>query len=234
MNWKVCIIEDEKSIARYIQESCETYFSKAIIKHICSKYEAEDWLAGNEVDLVLLDLNINGEDGFDLLKQFSSERFHTIVISAYRERAIEAYEYGVLDFVGKPFSIERLHKAFHRFTNSIKSTHTIRQLTIKKHNGLHFIPIEDIVYLKGAGNYSEIYTEDSRPELHSKSLDRLSQLLPNQFFRIHKSYIVQLEMIQRIESSVGSKYGVILKDGTSLPVGRTRIDALKKELTGSN
>lgn len=232
MNLKICIIEDEKSIARYIIDCCSAYFKDASIKHFSTKSDAKDWLESNEVDLVLLDLNLNGKDGFDLLRELAVGRFHTIVVSAYRERAIEAFELGVLDFVGKPFSEDRLNKAFDRFAKSIKSTHHIAQLTIKKHNGLHFIPIDSIQYLKGAGNYSEIYVKGKRPELHNKSLDKLFQLLPTHFVRIHKSYIVALDSIVRIESHPGSKYIAILNDETPLPIGRTRVEELKQKLKG--
>ena len=76
--------------------------------------EALCFIENNSLDLVLLDLNLNGDNGFDLLTTAVSESFHTIVISAYKDQAITAFEYGILDFVPKPFNRDRLEQAFDR------------------------------------------------------------------------------------------------------------------------
>ena len=66
------------------------------------------------IDLLFLDLNLNREDGYELLEEVAAESFHTIIVSAYKDRAIRAFEYGVLDFVAKPYTEERLSLAIQR------------------------------------------------------------------------------------------------------------------------
>lgn len=72
------------------------------------------YVNSNPIDLLLLDLNLNGENGFDILKQTASLSFHTIIISANKDQALKAFEFGVLDFVPKPFNKARLELAFNR------------------------------------------------------------------------------------------------------------------------
>ena len=113
---RILIVEDESSIAQRIQRMvAEATKQKAVIKMAYTVDQASLYLKENVIDLLLLDLNLNGKSGFELLQQAVAGSFHTIIISAYKEKAIEAFEYGVLDFVSKPFTQERLQKAIERF-----------------------------------------------------------------------------------------------------------------------
>jgi DNA-binding LytR/AlgR family response regulator len=180
------------------------------------------------LDLVLLDLNLNGDNGFDLLKTAVSESFHTIVISANKEQAITAFEYGVLDFVPKPFNRDRLGQAFNRaITKEKTQTNTIKFLAIKKRGRIQLIPIEDLLYIKGAGVYTELFLANGKKELHDKSLEKLEQLLSPTFERIHKSYLVKLSEISGVIVESGSKYMAELKNGILIPIGRTKYKDIK-------
>ena len=149
-------------------------------------------------DLLFLDLNLNGKDGFDLLQSVVAESFHTIVISAYKERAIEAFEYGVLDFIPKPFDMERLSKACLRITSPKQSEAQTKFLAIKKKGKRHLIRVEEIKYIKGAGIYTEIFLKNGQTAIHNKSLENLSLLLPQPFERIHKSFLVAMDEAREI------------------------------------
>lgn len=229
--YSICIIEDEDVIGKYIEKICTEYFDSTLqIKRFNTILEGKDWLTEKSIDLLLLDLNINGKDGFKLLENVCAESFQTIVISAYRERAIEAFDIGVLDFVGKPFSSSRLCKALDRFTKNI-GKNQLNKIPIKKHNGLIYIEIKDIISIKGSGNYSEVYLKNNTKHLYSKSLDNLVKLLPENFLRIHKSYIANLEEIARLESIPGSKYIAHLTNQSQIPVSRNEIKNLRKSLS---
>ena len=189
--------------------------------------DAQEYLKNNPIDLLLLDLNLNGANGFDLLKELVAQSFHTIVVSAYRERAVEAFEYGILDFVPKPFNKERLQKAINRLHDlHINET---KFLAIKHNGRIELVALEEVVYIQGAGNYSEVYLKNKRKVLHDKALDKLHHLLPDGFERIHKSYIVKMSEMQHIKIHQGSKYVMILKNSTTLPIGRTRYKELKEK-----
>ena len=198
------------------------------LAHINTLPEALRFIENNSLDLVLLDLNLNGENGFELLTAAVSESFHTIVISAYKDQAITAFEYGVLDFVPKPFNQGRLEQAFSRaITKEKTEDNKIKLLAVKKRGGIQLIPIENVHYIKGAGVYTELFLADGSKELHDKSLEKLEQLLAPSFERIHKSYLVKMSEIKEIIVKSGSKYMAELKTGELIPIGRTRYKELK-------
>ncbi|MEQ9286562.1 MAG: LytTR family DNA-binding domain-containing protein [Cyclobacteriaceae bacterium] len=226
----ILIVEDESRIAKRVERMTRDFFGNTLnsVSHINTLREALVFIENNALDLVLLDLNLNGEDGFDLLTVAVAESFQTIIISAYKDQAITAFEYGVLDFVPKPFSRDRLEQALHRVTSKEEAiTDMVRFLAVKKRQRIQLISIEDLVYIRGAGAYTELFLADGSKELHDKSLEKLEQLLSNSFERIHKSYIVRMSEVKGIVVKSGSKYLAELKNGDFIPIGRTKYKALK-------
>ncbi|AXT49708.1 DNA-binding response regulator [Aquimarina sp. BL5] len=226
----ILIVEDESRIAKRIERMIRTIVGGALqsIKHINTLQEAVTFIENKTLDLVLLDLNLNGHSGFDLLTTAVSKSFHTIVISAYKEQAITAFEYGVLDFVPKPFNQERLEQAVQRITTKETTTvNTVKYLAVKKRHKVQLIPMEKVVYIKGAGTYTELVLVDGNKALHDKSLEKLEQLLSPTFERIHKSYLVKMAEITNISVSSGSKYIAELKNGERIPIGRTKYKDIK-------
>lgn len=229
---QILIVEDEARIARRVErftrEILGDQLSGLTIKPKLSA--AMDHILNHPIDVLLLDLNLHGKDGFDLLKTAVAHSFHTIVVSAYRDRAIEAFEYGVIDFIPKPFDIARLGKAFERITDlTQKAGYATKYLAIKKQGRIHLLGIDDMVYLQGANIYSEVFLQNGKKELYDKSLEKVFQLLPSNFERIHKSYIVNMQQAQEILVHSGSKYELLLKNGEILPIGRTRYKAIKEK-----
>lgn len=227
---RILIVEDERPTAEDIKLLVEQILTKEITSiHIETTLDsAMFYLKEKPIDVLLLDLNLNAKDGFDLLKQVVSQSFHTIVISANISRAIEAFEYGVLDFIPKPYNLERLKAAFQRLKSShALDGHSIKYLSVKKGFEIKVIPIEEISYFRSANIYTELHLKDEHTVIYDKSIKQLIPLLPSNFNRIHKSYIVDLEKIDAIQTYGGGKYRVILKSGESLPVSRKRIQQLK-------
>ena len=227
---RVMIVEDEPVVARRLArltteiltaEGVELSFARDVAG-------ARTALALTSPDLLILDLNLGQEEGFDLIRDFSSHTFETIVVSAHTDRALDAFDYGVRDFVPKPFGRERLEKALRRALTSARPQHPIRYLGVRTGGRTELVPAADILYIEGAGTRSELVLRSGRRIRHDRLLDRLASVLPPQFERIHKSYIVDIRAVQRFEVREGSRYLVVLGDGTVLPVGRTRVQALKR------
>jgi len=228
---KILIIEDEARIARRIERMIRSIFGSEItdLQVSDSLEKGQAVIAENNIDLLFLDLNLNGKDGFDVLESVVAEPFHTIIISAYKDRAITAFEYGVLDFVAKPFDEERLTKACQRITAKRSESAGIKFLAIKKRGKRSLIKIEDIKYIKGAGIYTELFLRDGGKEIHNKSLENLDMLLPDSFERIHKSYLVEMTSAKMIIVEPGSKYSLEMQNGERLPIGRTRYKGLQEK-----
>lgn len=227
---KIVIVEDEARIAKRIERMTRELLGDRLhsLIHINSLPEALTFMESNTPDLVLLDLNLNGQNGFDLLETVVSRSFHTIVISAYKDQAITAFEYGVLDFVPKPFNRDRLKQAFERITVKKKLDNSpVKYLSVRKRQRVQLIPLDELLYIKGAGTYTELFLTDGSKELHDKSLEKLEQLLSHSFERIHKSYLVKMSEIKEIIVQTGSKYWAELKTGERIPIGRTKYKDLK-------
>jgi DNA-binding LytR/AlgR family response regulator len=230
---RIVVAEDEAVVARRIARlTAEILGPRAgAITIVPRLAEAHAALEALEPDLLILDLNLEGEEGFDLLRFSSSCAFETIVVSAGTDRALEAFEYGVRDFVPKPFSRERLERALHRvLTPSVRGEQAIEHLGVRRNGGIAFIRVADVAYIRGAGTRSELVLASGATVLHDRMLDRLEGILPAHFERIHKSYIVDTRRIGELLAHEGSRYTVVLRDGTTLPVGRTRVAAVRERV----
>ena len=229
----ILIVEDDRPIAEDIQILVKQILKKEIssIRIETTLDNALAYLDERPIDVLLLDLNLNERDGFQILRQVVSRSFHTIVISANINRAIEAYEYGVLDFIPKPYSAERLQRAFQRLESSHAADgHAMKYLSVKKGFKIHVFPVDDVRYFKSANIYVELHMKNDRIEIYDKPLKQLVPLLPSNYYRIHKSYIVDTEIIEEIQALGAGQYRILLKSGDRLPVSRQRIRTLKELL----
>lgn len=230
---KLLIVEDEPLIAqrleRFVREILGSRLEKLEAVH--SLEHASAWLAENAPDVALLDLNLEGADGMELLRRSAAGAFHTIIVSANTDRALEAFQYGVIDFVPKPFTRERLATALERvIAPNTRAVFAARTLAVKKSGRIELVAVDDVLYVQGAGNYAELVLTDGRRELHDKTLEKLGAVLPPDFERIHKSYLVRLSAVKALHASEGSHYEAELRNGVRLPIGRTRYKELKEQL----
>jgi len=226
---QVLIVEDEKRIARQLEKLVNEIIGSDLHRiAVCNTIETgRDYILNHTIDLLILDLNLNGLDGFSLLKEIVADSFHTVIVSAYTNEAIKAFEYGAIDFIAKPFNKERLEQAMSRFMNTTSHSHYfVKYLAVKKHRKIEMININDINYIQAAGHYSELHLLNGKKELHNKSLDKLMMLLPDNFERIHRSYAVSMDRVDQIKRYPGSKYELVLKDSTVIPCSRIKFKEL--------
>jgi DNA-binding LytR/AlgR family response regulator len=230
---RVLIVEDEPLVAQRLERFCRQILGTRLTDvRVAPGFDAgEAFLSEHAVDLLLLDLNLDGRDGMALLQTAVAGSFHTVIVSANIDQALRAFEYGVVDFVPKPFTLERLARALERAAGPGGApAGAMRYLAVKKHGRIEAIPLEAVAYVQGAGNYAELVLRDGRRELHDKSLDRLAALLPGEFTRIHKSYLVRFGDVVALHAFEGSHYEAELRGGARLPVGRTRYKELRTRL----
>ncbi len=243
----IVIVEDEPLIQHRIKRLTQDILCDHQPKINCFDDidDAEVFLFENTIDLLLLDLNLMGRNGFDLLKAKLAEAFHTIIISAYEDKAIEAFEYGVLDFIAKPFERERLEQAFSRLLASSQRTYYgCRYLSVKKKGAVELISIGDIIYIQAEGHYSllnfsssEITAEKAitlQTSLHNKNIEKIMQILPECFMRVHRSYIVNMNKVQSLKIEEGSRYFLQLGRDKQVPIGRTKYKEVKEYLDHFN
>ncbi len=231
---KILVVEDEPPIAADVEEYAVRFCGNNLEK-ITLVYTFEDaraFLEKEGIDLCLLDLNLSGKNGFDILKETVSRDFHTIVISAYTEKAIEAFCYGILDFVPKPIDADRLQLAFDRFFGRIRiEGKGASYLVVRKRNENFLLPVDQVRYFKADGYLVEIHRQDGKIDLIEKSLNKLEQILPERFLRVHRSYIVDAGFITSYRHKGGGLYEITMKDGTLLPLSSQKVKKLVEYLT---
>ncbi len=232
----ILIVEDERIAARRLERLTREILGAQAGQVTCLERleESEQFLERHDIDVLLLDLNLNGRDGFGLLDRVTAAPFQTIVVSANTDEALRAFEHGVLDFVPKPFERERLAQALGRLSGAPAEAGErgggVKYLSVKRSGALHLVPIEEVIYLQGAGDYVEIHLRDGTTELHSKSLESLERILPQHFSRVHKSYVVDMRLVKEILVHGGGKYELQLAAGQKIPLSRTRYRDLSSAL----
>ena len=230
---RILILEDEPPIAEYIASSVRSILNEQIRKLtvLHSIEEALDFLSKNQIDLLFLDLNLSGEDGFEILQDSLSRRFQTIVISAYTDRAINAYEYGVIDFVPKTLKKERLKIAIERYMGRSERPEKTKYLISKIKNKNKVIPVSDIVYLQADRYLVYANCINQKKYIIEKPLNSLEIILPKNFIRTHRSYIVNVDYVELYDNSSPGVFHVRMKDQTRLPLSRRRVKFLKEQLS---
>ncbi|UGU14345.1 LytTR family DNA-binding domain-containing protein [Sinomicrobium kalidii] len=225
---RILICEDEVLISNRLARFIREVMSGPVqIDCVYTLGETEEYLNNRKIDLLFLDLNLHGRDGYEVLEKFVAGAFHTIVVSAYTDRAIEAFEYGVVDFIGKPFKKERIAKAISRYLEGVPpGERNLKRLVTKARKGLEFVETASVKYIKAAGIYAELHLLKGEAKLYDKPLSQLAKILPGNFCRVHKSYVVNMEKVRAVRKSKPNSFLLILRSGEEIPLSRNR----KKEI----
>ncbi|WP_394750968.1 LytR/AlgR family response regulator transcription factor [Spongiimicrobium salis] len=227
---RILIIEDITLVAERIADLTKEHLPNAKVTIAHRLEEAQIRLREEVYDLLFLDLNLNGKNGFELLRSSLSTSFQTIIITANKEEALAAFDFGVLDFISKPISEKRFEMAISRFLEGPNAQRKKTQsLTVKSKGVVQLIPIAQIRFIRASGNYSEIHTSKKNALLHDKNLEKLLKLLPEDFIRIHRSYIVPKTKITKVLKHGGGKYSIALQAGEIIPLSREAYKIYFKE-----
>jgi two-component system, LytTR family, response regulator len=228
------IVDDERLARVNLKKLLESYEAIDIVGEADSCASAVSVILKFRPRLIFLDIQLIGESGFDLLEQLDSD-IHVIFVTAFDQYAIRAFEVNAIDYILKPVNPERLKKAVDRLTDT-----QVRQIPGSKFNyddlifirqdnhTSKFLKISSIVSIKSAGNYTELITTGSRRFLVLKTLKQWMDELPHEnFIQVHRSVIVNLTYIKRIEKN-GSGRRIYLNDsGDPVEVSRRYLVRLK-------
>jgi len=227
---KIFIVEDEKVALRRLVRQVEEILPGNDISTFCEIEEALSVFETQTPDLLILDLNLNGQDGFNILKKIEKKKFETIVVSANGERALEGFDLEIVDFVLKPYEVERFAKALQKFMgrrSRLKEKESA-EILIKDGPKRFSVSASNILYISGAGDYREVRCQNGKVYLDVRTIEKLAGLLPDDFVRIHNSHLVNKNCIVETAVLGGGRYTALLSDGKELPVSRAKY----KELFG--
>ncbi len=229
---KLLIVEDEPLLRQRLLRLCQDIVGPGFAAvAVDSLSEAREQLNDRAFDGLLLDLNLSGQDGFKLLQEAAAAAMHVVVVSGHGERALEAFELGVMDFVPKPFGRDRLRLALRRLQGELApGGRALKRVAVWRARGVALVDIEQITCVAAVPEGSELHLEGGQTELHAKPLERLLSVLPANFIRCHRTWIVNMMAVRALHSTRGSRSWLELKDGRELPVGRSRLRALRERI----
>ncbi len=252
MIWTSVIIDDERKSRETLQKIIEKYFSDQISIVYLAENVQEGVTAINKYSprLVFLDIEMPGENGFKLFDYFNYYNFEVIFTTAYKQYAIDAIKYSALDYLLKPINyidlkevLKRLEEKKERLTpntqietflaNMNANSAEFNKIALPTMDGYELERVNNIVYCQAEENYTKIVTNRDEVIMVAKTLKNIENLLPEKmFFRIHKSYLVNLNYIKSYSKVQG--YKITLENGVKLDVATRRNDEFVRALTRKN
>ena len=249
MNSKISvIIIDDETLARELVKRYIAYHINVEVISECSNgFDAIKKINESKPDIIFLDIQMPKINGFEMLELLEDPPL-IIFTTAYDQYALKAFEVNAVDYLLKPFSQERfdeaLTKALRYFENKSLQENKLRELVrlndqrkeylerivVKDGQNISIIPTEDIKYLEAQDDYVMIYTP-LKKLLKQKTMRYFEEHLnPNDFIRIHRSFIAAIKLIKKIELTEKETYHVVLEDKKTLPLSRSGYNKLKEIL----
>jgi len=235
MKLNAIIVEDEETsreiLRNYLKKYCPNVSLLGEAENI---EEALVLIRNNELDLVFLDVEMPYGNAFDLLEKVGDHSFESVFVTAYNHYAIDALNAHASYYLMKPVSIDELIKAVD-YVVEIKAKENALQdqilipktnkvngkITIPQQDGFEILDTADILYCKADDNYTEIYLNNNKKKLVSKTLKYFEEALTDSgFARIHKSYLVNVNEVIKYKKGKGGS--VVLRNGKEVMVSASR------------
>jgi two-component system LytT family response regulator len=216
--------------------------------------EAVTAIVDHNPDLVFLDVQMPGMNGFEVIEAVGSERMPLVIfVTAYDQHALKAFQVRALDYVLKPFDRERFQQALQRARAQIQRDETgdlgrrllalvkdlrrdqpkTDRLVVKSGGRLFFLRTDEIDWIEASGNYVRLHVGPTSHLLRETMNAIEGRLDPEKFFRIHRSRIVNMERIQEMQPWLNGEYAVLLRTGTRLTLSRGYREKLQERLARS-
>lgn len=244
---KVIIIDDEPLARSIVKEYLQKHPELELITECGDGFEGVKAIQQHQPDLIFLDIQMPKINGFEMLELIEQPP-NVIFTTAFDEYAIKAFEAHAIDYLLKPFNQERFDKAVAKWmeqqqnnANTSAKTEELldtasqspsqsNRVVVKNGSKIKIIPIHDIFYLEAADDYVKIHTQEGY-FLKNKTMNHFEQVLDGQqFVRSHRSYIVNVQQITRIDPYEKDNHVAILRSGLKVPVSRGGYGKLKAVL----
>lgn len=242
---RTMIVDDEDLARQVIREMLKPHPEVEIVAECANGFNAVKMVAEFKPDLIFLDVQMPKLDGFEVLELIGNDAA-VIFATAYDEHAIRAFEVHAVDYLLKPFRAERLDAALDRAKERIGRRTSVpaeqlvaeargagrfaERLVVKDGTRVHIIPVEKLDYAEAQDDYVALASQGKK-YLKQQTISGLEASLdPKNFVRIHRSYLLNLERVTRLEPYAKDSHVAILQDGARLPVSRAGLARLKELL----
>ena len=247
MHLRTLIIDDEELARKRLRKMLQDFENELeVIDEAGNGKEAVEKIEAAHPDVIFLDIQMPGYDGFEVVRRLRVKPF-IIFVTAYDEYALRAFEENSVDYLLKPIERKRLEVAvekLRRMFNSLNpqlnehierllsqlATASLKRLQVKSGDKILLINVEDVVYFEAKDKYTFLYTVDQKHIIDFTLNDLEGRLDKTNFIRIHRSNIINLKYMRELVKWFGGKYKVRLKDKnqTELIVSRGYVDKIQK------
>jgi two-component system LytT family response regulator len=244
---RALIIDDEPLARMVVKEYLQNFDQIELIQECSDGFEGLKAIQQYQPDLIFLDVQMPKINGFEML-ELVEQPPAVIFTTAFDEYAIKAFEAHAVDYLLKPFSKDRFNKAIEKFLATAPEKHTPKQteelletaasqspaqherIVVKTGTKVKIIPVADVEYLQADDDYVSVFTKEGS-YLKNKTMNFFEQTLDaRQFVRVHRSYIIAIQQITRIDPYEKDAHLAILKSGAKIPVSKTGYVKLKQVL----
>lgn len=232
----VLVDDEEKALQSLSWELTNFSDEIKVVASFTDVFEALNYLEINHPDCLFLDIEMPKMDGFQFIQKIKNKDFPVIITTAYNQYAIKALKNEAIDYLLKPIDTDDLkdtivkikkHNAknltsekLERILLNFNSTSLQKKITISTDGKIMFLESDDILYAESDGNYTTVFLSDGQKIVLTKKLKEVKQLLPeDSFFRIHNSYIINLNKIKEFLKTDGY---VVLQSNHKIPVSRQK------------
>lgn len=244
MKIRTILIDDEPLARTITREYLQGYPQIEVVAECNDGFEGVKAITHHKPDLIFLDIQMPKINGFEMLELLDPQP-PVIFTTAFDEYAIKAFESHAIDYLLKPFSKERFDKAIQKwferhqqddaplskgFADDVRQPEERTRIVVRESGNIRIIPVRDVHYVEAYDDYVKIYTskemflKKKTMAFYENSLDA------NEFIRVHRSYIVQLSQITRIEPLEKDSHIALLKTGTRIPLSKSGYTRLRKVL----
>jgi two-component system LytT family response regulator len=248
MKLRAVIVDDEASARRTLQSLIAKYCTHVEVVGVVENVDKGiEVIQAEQPDIVFLDIQMPGKSGFDLLDELKEVNFQLIFTTAFESHAIEAIRTAATDYLVKPIDVQELIDAVEKAGNNVNEEklkenysdalkalyNNNNQVVLPTNEGYHVISSDDIIFCEADRNYTVIHLKNNEKVLSSKTLKYFEDKLNlAYFFRVHKSYIVNLKHIKMVSKGQGGTIEMVT--GAVVYLARDKKDLLFKKITGNS
>lgn len=237
---KVLIIDDEPLARSVVRSYLNEMGGYEILGEAGDGFEALKMIHAHQPELIFLDVQMPKLNGFEML-ELLDETPHIIFTTAYDEFAFKAFEVSAVDYLLKPFSLDRFSAAISKVTRATpvavpaisvdlsKSNLEQARIVVKQGTDIKILPLNTVQYIEAYDDYVKIHVEE-RYHVKKQTMNYYEKHLPDQFMRIHRSYLLNIDYLNKIESFEKNSYTAILKNGKRIPISRNSYSEVKQRL----